>query len=310
MAGEDRCPDCGELLQGGASTSSCGRCLHEDKDGTDPSAAATVKKQLPETEDDQLNQIDSSIGHYRLLRKIGEGGMGYVYAAEQRSPVRRKVAIKVIKPGMDSREVLARFDAEKQALALMDHPNIARVLDGGAMKNGRPYFVMDLVTGLPLTEYCDQHKLALEDRLELFVQVCQGVQHAHQKAIIHRDLKPSNVVVTVNSGQPIPKVIDFGIAKAMGSELTMQTYYTLAGQVIGTPQYMSPEQAGSGPSDIDTRSDIYSLGVLLDELLTGQTPIAREDLERIGLEEMLRLIREQEGVRPSTQLTQLTRLDR
>jgi len=202
------------------------------------------------------------IGPYKLLEQIGEGGFGVVFMAEQQQPVRRKVALKVIKPGMDSKQVIARFEAERQALALMDHANIARVFDGGTTSSGRPYFVMELVRGIPLTDYCDQTRLALRPRLELFVDVCQAVQHAHQKGIIHRDLKPSNVLVTLHDGVPVVKMIDFGIAKAMGQQLTDKTLFTGFAQMIGTPMYMSPEQAGFSALDIDTRTDIYSLGVL------------------------------------------------
>ena len=210
-----------------------------------------------------------TIGRYKLLQEIGEGGMGVVYMAEQREPVRRKVALKIIKPGMDTREVIARFEAERQALALMDHPNIAHVLDAGATESGRPYFVMELVHGIPITEYCDRNDLTTRERLELFVQVCQAVQHAHQKGIIHRDLKPSNVLVTLHDGMPVPKIIDFGVAKATNQQLTEKTVFTGFGQMVGTPLYMSPEQAELNGLDVDTRSDIYSLGVLLYELLTG-----------------------------------------
>lgn len=252
-----------------------------------------------------VDTTPEKIGPYRILEPIGEGGMGQVYVAERREPVRQKVAIKVIKPGMDSREVLARFDAERHALALMDHHNVSRVIDAGMMENGRPYFVMELVLGHPITEFCDRNHLAIEDRLELFYQVCRGVQHAHQKGVIHRDIKPSNVIVTVNNQEPIPKIIDFGIAKAMGAELTQKTYFTYAGQIIGTPHYMSPEQAESHPTDVDTRSDIYSLGVLLYELLTGRTPLTKEDFKEAGLEQMLQMIRVSEPVRPSTAITKL-----
>ena len=212
------------------------------------------------------------IGPYKLLEQIGEGGMGIVYMAEQTQPVRRKVALKIIKPGMDTRQVIARFEAERQALAMMDHPNIAKVLDAGATESGRPYFVMELVRGIPITEYCDQHRLPIHKRLDLFMQVCQAVQHAHQKGIIHRDIKPTNVLVTAIDGVPLPRVIDFGIAKATGQSLTDKTLFTGFAQLIGTPLYMSPEQAELSAVDIDTRSDIYSLGVLLYELLTGTTP--------------------------------------
>ncbi len=214
----------------------------------------------------------SVIGPYKLLEQIGEGGFGVVFMAEQQQPVRRKVALKVIKPGMDSRQVVARFEAERQALALMDHPNIARVFDGGETATGRPYFVMELVRGIPITEYCDQNHLLVRERLELFISVCQAVQHAHQKGIIHRDLKPTNVLVTLHDDKAVVKVIDFGIAKATGQVLTEKTLFTNFAQMIGTPPYMSPEQAQMSGLDMDTRSDIFSLGVLLYELLTGTTP--------------------------------------
>jgi serine/threonine protein kinase len=244
------------------------------------------------------------IGRYKLLQQIGEGGCGVVYMAEQEEPVRRRVALKVIKPGMDSRQVLARFEAERQALALMDHPNIARVLDAGATGNGRPFFVMELVKGVRITDYCDQAQLATPQRLELFVQVCLAIQHAHQKGIIHRDIKPSNVLVTLHDGVPIPKVIDFGIAKATtGQQLTDKTLFTAFEQFVGTPAYMSPEQVKLSGLDVDTRSDIYSLGVLLYELLTGKTPFDAKELLAAGLEQMRRTIREKDPVRPSTRLS-------
>ena len=244
------------------------------------------------------------IGRYKLLEQIGEGGCGVVYMAEQEEPVRRRVALKVIKLGMDTKQVIARFEAERQALALMEHPNIARALDAGATEAGRPYFVMELVRGIKITEYCDQENLSTEQRLDLFIRVCQAVQHAHQKGIIHRDLKPSNILVADHDGVAVPKVIDFGVAKATTDQrLTDKTLFTAFEQFIGTPAYMSPEQARLSGLDIDTRTDIYSLGVLLYELLTGKTPLDQKELLASGLDEMRRTIREREPVRPSTRLS-------
>lgn len=243
------------------------------------------------------------IDRFKLLEKLGEGGFGTVWAAEQREPVKRRVALKIIKLGMDTRQVVARFEAERQALALMDHANIAKVFDAGATETGRPYFVMELVRGIPITEYCDQERLTAQARLDLVVKVCHAIQHAHQKGIIHRDIKPSNILVTLHDGVPVPKVIDFGIAKAVQQDLTEKTIYTQLAQFIGTPAYMSPEQAEMSGLDIDTRSDIYSLGVLLYELLTGVTPFDAKELLRSGLDEMRKIIREQEPLTPSTRLT-------
>ena len=250
-------------------------------------------------------QIGTKVGPYKLLQKLGEGGCGVVYMAEQEKPVRRRVALKVIKLGMDTKNVIARFEAERQALALMDHPNIARVLDAGATETGRPYFVMELVRGVKVTEYCDENNFDTRQRLELFIQVCHALQHAHQKGIIHRDIKPSNILVTHHDGVPVPKVIDFGIAKAIEGKLTEQTLFTAYEQLIGTPAYMSPEQAEYSGLDIDTRSDIYSLGVLLYELLTGKTPFDGKELVKSGLDEMRRTLRETEPQRPSNILTTL-----
>jgi serine/threonine protein kinase/tetratricopeptide (TPR) repeat protein len=243
------------------------------------------------------------IGPYKLLEQIGEGGFGIVYMAEQERPVRRKVALKVLKLGLDTRQVVARFEAERQALALMDHPNIARVFDGGETFSGRPYFVMELVRGVPITDFCDANALPVRQRLDLFISVCQAVQHAHQKGIIHRDLKPTNVLVTLHDGTPVVKIIDFGISKALGQQLTEKTLFTNFAQMIGTPIYMSPEQAEMSGLDIDTRSDIYSLGVLLYELLTGTTPRDQERLRTAAYDEVRRIIREEEPDKPSTRMS-------
>jgi non-specific serine/threonine protein kinase/serine/threonine-protein kinase len=236
-----------------------------DGDGLQPT-------ELPSTAAAAPDATVQQIGPYRLLGKLGEGGMGEVWLAEQTEPVRRKVALKVIKQGMDTKQVVARFEAERQALALMDHPAIAKVFDAGATPHGRPYFVLEHVQGVPITEYCDRHRLTNRERLKLFQQVCAGVQHAHQKAVIHRDLKPGNVLVTIRDDQPVPKIIDFGVAKATAQKLTAQTMHTQLGVMIGTPAYMSPEQAEMTGQDIDTRTDVYALGVMLYELLVGALP--------------------------------------
>ncbi|MHC4080471.1 MAG: serine/threonine protein kinase [Planctomycetota bacterium] len=249
--------------------------------------------------------VGTVIGRYRLLEEIGEGGFGTVYMAEQQSPVRRMVAFKIIKLGMDTKQVIARFEAERQALAMMEHPNIAKVLDAGATETGRPYFVMELVKGVPLGEYCDTEGLSTVERLKLFIEVCHAVQHAHQKGVIHRDIKPSNVMVTMHDGRPVPKVIDFGIAKATNARLTEKTLFTEYRQLVGTPEYMSPEQAEMSDFDVDTRTDIYSLGVLLYELLTGTTPFDSHDLRRGGFGEIQRIICEEEPPKPSTRLSSM-----
>ncbi|HVS54589.1 MAG TPA: protein kinase [Opitutaceae bacterium] len=250
-------------------------------------------------------QVGARVGRYRLLQKIGEGGCGVVYMAEQQEPVRRRVALKIIKLGMETRSVIARFEAERQALAMMDHPNIARVFDAGATERGSPYFVMELVRGARITDYCDHHRLSIAGRLHLFVQVCNAIQHAHQKGIIHGDIKPSNIMVTLHDGAPVPKVIDFGISKATEARLTDKVLFTAYAQLVGTPTYMSPEQAEMSGLDIDTRSDIYSLGVLLYELLTGRTPFDAKALVAGGLDEMRRTLREKEPPRPSARLRAL-----
>jgi WD40 repeat protein/serine/threonine protein kinase len=277
---------------------------HEESQGPLDRPPAALAATLDETQTERPGMI---IGTYKLMEQIGEGGMGLVFVAEQQHPVRRKVALKVIKPGMDTRQVIARFEAERQALALMDHPNIAKVLDGGETASGRPYFVMELVKGVPITDYCDQNQVSVRERLELFLHLCQAVQHAHQKGIIHRDLKPTNVLVTLHDGVPVPKIIDFGVAKAIGQQLTDKTIYTNFAQLVGTPMYMSPEQAALSSLDVDTRSDIYSLGVLLYELLTGTTPFDKNRLRNVGYEEIRRIIREEEPPKPSTRISTLGR---
>jgi serine/threonine protein kinase len=259
-------------------------------------AESAVAREIPETK---------RIGPYKLLQKLGEGGYGVVYMAEQEQPIRRRVALKIIKLGMDTKTVIARFEAERQALALMDHPNIARVLDAGATETGRPYFVMELVYGVKITDYCDQNGVRMKERLQLFIQVCNAVQHAHQKGIIHRDLKPSNIMVTMNDGVPAPKVIDFGIAKATEQRLTDKTLFTSYAQLMGTPAYMSPEQMEFSGLNLDTRSDIYSLGILLYELLTGRTPFDTSELLKLGVDELRRTVREQEPLSPSAKLQTL-----
>ena len=340
MAENRICPDCGGEMPPDTLEGHCPRCLARIVFGApgdaSPDAAplgvggegaedgrASRKKGPADTAESDLS--GQRVGRYKLLEKIGEGGFGIVYMAEQLEPVQRKVALKLIKPGMDSRAIIARFEAERQALALMDHPNIARFYDAGvanaglsspeapatrppppAALYGRPYFVMELVRGRALTDYCDQQQLPTRARLELFTQVCQAVQHAHQKGIIHRDLKPSNVLVTLHDGQPVPKIIDFGIAKALDQKLTGKTLFTGFAQLLGTPAYMSPEQAELSGLDIDTRSDIYSLGVLLYELLTSKRPFDDDEILKAGVEGIRRLIREKDPVKPSTRLSNLT----
>jgi len=313
-----RCPQCGAPLP--APDAPCNRCLlgvgleAEQQRPVEPGFLddfpedAIPAKPTPDALASSVSteQPGHQIGHYKLLQEIGEGGFGTVWMAEQKEPVRRRVALKIVKLGMDTRAVIARFEAERQALALMDHPNIAKVLDAGATATGRPYFVMELVRGTKITDYCDQNRLPTPERLALFIQVCQAVQHAHQKGIIHRDLKPSNILVTLHDGVPVPKVVDFGIAKATaGQELTDKTLFTAFEQFMGTPAYMSPEQAEMSGLDVDTRSDIYSLGVLLYELLTGHTPLDPRELAKAGRDEVRRIIRETDPPRPSTRISTL-----
>jgi eukaryotic-like serine/threonine-protein kinase len=298
MAEKQTCEECGTELPANAPQGLCPRCLAGMGLGQVPTEA------LPKS-DFVIERTGTMIGRYKLLEKIGEGGFGVVFMAEQVEPVQRKVALKIIKAGMDTREVIARFEAERQAIALMDHPNIARALDAGATAAGRPYFVMELVQGIPITDFCDQNQLPTRERLQLFMKVCRAVQHAHQKGVIHRDIKPSNVLVTQHDGEPVPKVIDFGVAKALGQKLTAKTLFTAFNHMIGTPAYMSPEQAALSGLDIDTRADIYSLGVLLYELLTGVTPFDAETFRKAAMDEVRRMIQETEPPKPSTRLLAL-----
>ena len=320
---QERCPECGAILPPDVSAEQCPSCLMQlGLKATEPlddsSSAERVGLELEAAIDGKnkvlrrlseggilaapVAHLGERIGAYRVLETLGEGGMGIVYLAEQEQPLRRRVALKVIKLGMDTREVVARFESERQVMALMDHPNIASVLDAGATDDGRPYFVMEYVPGIPVTEYCDAQRLSTRARLQLFAQVCTAIQHAHQKGIIHRDLKPTNVLVMEQDGQAMPKVIDFGIAKAIDRQLTERTLFTAHGLLVGTPEYMSPEQASLGEEDLDTRTDIYSLGVLLYELLVGALPFDVRGLRRAGYDELRRIIREQEPVRPSTRV--------
>src|SRR6266853_478217 len=300
----NHCSKCGAELETSAEPAPCPACLLEAGLGflpEEPKAAAVPITEKP----------GDCIGRYKLLQQIGEGGCGTVYMAEQTEPVRRRVALKVIKLGMDTKQVIARFEAERQALALMDHRNICKIFDAGATESGRPYFVMELVRGIKITEYCDQNSLPTEERLKLFVQVCHAIQHAHQKGIIHRDIKPSNIMVTTTvEGATLPVVIDFGIAKATTNQrLTDKTLFTAFEMLIGTPAYMSPEQADLGGVDVDTRTDVYSLGVLLYELLTGSPPFDGGSLMKSGLEEIRRVIRERDPDRPSMRLSTMAAAD-
>ncbi len=331
MAETTRCPSCRANLPPNAPAGLCPACLlgqvlvelgegssHDDSTGAHVSALAASKVEAvydgetktappPSHEapisDPSFPPAEQLIGPYRIIRPLGAGGMGAVFEARQERPVRRTVALKIIRPGTDTDQVIARFEAERQALAMMEHPNIAKVLDVGSTAGGQPYFVMEVVEGIPITQFCTKHQLGFRQRLELFVPVCQAIQHAHQKGVIHRDIKPSNVLVATFDGRAVPKVIDFGLAKAIGRPLTENAGFTGFGAIVGTLPYMSPEQAGSS-LDVDTRTDVYALGALLYELLTGTTPLARERLNEMALTDVLRAIREDEPPRPSVRLAQ------
>ena len=290
----EHCPRCGSRLNAGAGADLCARCL----------LAAALEPPAPLPSPD-VPAAGQQIGPYRLARLLGEGGMGMVFLAEQAQPIARQVALKVIKLGMDTHAVLARFQSEQQAIALMDHPNIASVYEAGATAEGRPFFVMEFVPGFPITDYFDQHRLNTRQRLELFLKVANAVQHAHQKGIIHRDLKPSNILVMDLDGEPVPKIIDFGLSKATDKNTAEHTLFTEVGVLIGTPEYMSPEQASLGERDVDTRTDIYSLGVLLYELLVGAVPFASKALRAAGYDEIRRILREDDPPRPVTRFDSL-----
>jgi len=297
MAGKNCCPQCDAKLPGDAPDGLCPKCLL--KIGLEGDSAAT--SDTPSL----IEGPGTKIGHYELLELMGEGGMGLVYSAEQKEPIKRKVALKIVKLGMDTKQVVARFEAERQTLALLEHPNIAHVFDAGTTETGRPYFVMEYVEGRSITKYCDEQRLSVEQRLGLFRQICEGVHHAHQKGIIHRDIKPSNILVSIHGHKAVPKIIDFGIAKAITEPVSENTSLTQHGQLLGTPEYMSPEQADMAYQDVDTRSDIYSLGVVLYELLSGATPFDAKRLREGGIDHIQRVICEEEPRTPSARLTSL-----
>src|ERR1700736_4037182 len=296
------CPQCGAELHPDGPAGLCPACLMQGAFDSSVGADGTPTQTIHTT---AAAAGDDDFGRYQIIRPLGEGGMGTVYLAEQREPIRRQVALKVVKLGMDTSQVLARFDNERQALAMMDHPNIAQIFDAGATTQGRPYFVMEYIEGAPITEYCDRKRMTTKERLALFLAVCRAVQHAHQKGVIHRDLKPSNVLVMEQDGAPVPKVIDFGIAKATDKWAVENTLLTQVGQTVGTPEYASPEQADTMTGDVDESSDVYSLGVLLYELLIGAVPFDTATLRNVGLAEMLRIIREEEAPSLSRKLTSM-----